>query len=220
MSSLCRLKPIFPAVAAHTKAGKIGNLLLNALTASVSHPEKHQVCMRYLATLSLKNSPFLFELTVFPKSRPSSQIPGFRAGRLETHRGSNPPWSGTAPGAHKHARTACLTIFSFKLRLPNLVLIKKQFPNPSKNAFSYCDKLGSFCLSRLCRLKPIFPAVAAHTKAGKIGTLLLNALKTSFSYFDKLGSFCLSRLCRLKPIFPAVAAHTKAGKIGTLLLTS
>ena len=55
--------------------------------------------------------------------------------------------------------------------------------------------------------------VAAHTKAGKIGTLLLNALKTSFSYFDKLGSFCLCRLCRLKPIFPAVAAHTKAGYI-------
>ena len=110
--------------------------------------------------------------------------------------------------------------FSFKLRLPNLVLIKKQFPNPSKNAFSYFDKLGSFCLSRLCRLKPIFPAVAAHTKDGKIGTLLLNALKTSFPYFDKLGSFCLSSLCRLKPIFPVVAAHAKAGKIGTLLLNA
>ena len=66
----------------------------------------------------------------------------------------------------------------------------------------------------------LFPAVAAHTKAGKIGTLLLNALKTPFSYFDKLGSFCLSSLCRLKPIFPAVAAHTKAGKIGTLLLNT
>ena len=111
LSKLCRLKPIFPAVAAQTKARKIRNLLLSALKTSVSPCEKHQVCMRYLATLSLKNSPFLFELTVFPKSRPSSQIPGFRAGRLETHRGSNPPWSGTAPGAHKHARTACLTIF-------------------------------------------------------------------------------------------------------------
>ena len=75
-------------------------------------------------------------------------------------------------------------------------------------------------MSRLCRLQPIFPAVAADTKAGKIGTLLLNALKTSFSYFDKLGSFCLSRLCRLQPIFPALAAHTKAGKIGTLLLNA
>ena len=85
--------------------------------------------------------------------------------------------------------------------------------NALKTAFSYFDKLGSFCLSSLCRLKPIFPAVAAHTKVGKIGTLLLNALKTSFPYFDKLGSFCLSSLCRLKPVFPAVAAHTKAGYI-------
>ena len=70
------------------------------------------------------------------------------------------------------------------------------------------------------RPEVFFPAVAAHTKAGKIGALLLNALKISFSYFDKLGSFCLSSLCRLKPIFPAVAAHTKAGKIGTLLLNA
>jgi hypothetical protein len=89
-----------------------------------------------------------------------------------------------------------------------------------KTSVSYFDKLGSFCLSRLFRLKPIFPAVAAHTRAGKIGTLLMNALKISFSYFDKLGSFCLSSLCRLKPIFPAVAAHTKVGKIRTLLLNA
>ena len=122
--------------------------------------------------------------------------------------------------------------------------------NALKTSFSYFDKLEAFCLSKigrqpskypafysvfllfpffgsfgstwvsLCHLKPIFPAVAVHTKAGKIGTLLLNALKTSFSYFDKIGSFCLSSLCRLKPIFPAVAAHTKAGKIGTLLLNA
>ena len=90
----------------------------------------------------------------------------------------------------------------------------------AENLIFLFDKLGSFCLSSLCCLKPIFPAVAAHTKAGKIGTLLLNALKTSLSYFDKLGSFCLSSLCRPKPIFPAVAAHTKAGKIGTLLLNA
>ena len=73
--------------------------------------------------------------------------------------------------------------------------------NALKTSFSYFDKLGSFCLSRLCRLKPIFPAVAAHTKAGKIGTLLLNALKISFSFFDKLGSFCLSSLCPPKTDF-------------------
>ena len=73
-------------------------------------------------------------------------------------------------------------------------------------------------MSKLRRLKPIFPAVTAHTKAGKIGNLLLNALTTSFSYSDKLGSSCLSKLCRLKPIFPAATAHTKAGKIGNLLL--
>ena len=40
--------------------------------------------------------------------------------------------------------------------------------NALKTSFSYFDKLGSFCLSRLCRLKPIFPAVAAYTKAGDI----------------------------------------------------
>ena len=66
----------------------------------------------------------------------------------------------------------------------------------------------------------IFPAAAAHTRAGKIRNLLLNALKTSVPDFGKLGSFYLSGLCRLKPIFPAVAAHTKAGKIGTLLLNA
>ena len=74
--------------------------------------------------------------------------------------------------------------------------------NALKTSVPDFGKLGSFCLSGLCRLKPIFPAVAAHTEAGKIEALLLNALKTSVSYFDKLGSFCLSRLCRLKPIFP------------------
>ena len=110
--------------------------------------------------------------------------------------------------------------FSFNLKPSNLVFIKKQPPNLSKNAFSYFDKLGSFCLSRLCRLQPIFPAIAAHTKAGKIGNLFLNALKTSFSYFDKLGSFCLSRLCRLQPIFPPIAAHTKAEKIWNLFLNA
>jgi hypothetical protein len=66
----------------------------------------------------------------------------------------------------------------------------------------------------------IFPAVAAHGKAGKIGNLLLNTLKASVSYFERLGSFGLPKLCRLKPVFPAVVAHGKARKIRDLLLNT
>ena len=44
--------------------------------------------------------------------------------------GSNPPRSGTAPRAHKYART--VWHISFTLKLPNLVFIKQQLPNLSK----------------------------------------------------------------------------------------
>jgi hypothetical protein len=90
--------------------------------------------------------------------------------------------------------------------------------NTLKTSASYFEKLGSFGLPKLCRLKPIFPAVAAHGKAGKIGNLLLNVPKTSVSYFEKIGFFGLPKLCCFRPIFPAVAAHGKARKIGNLFL--
>ena len=58
--------------------------------------------------------------------------------------------------------------------------------NTLKTSASYFEKLGSFGLPKLCRLKPIFPAVVAHEKARQIGYLLLNTLKTSVSYFENL----------------------------------
>ena len=176
--------------------------------------------MRYLAFLSLKKPNVSVRVDRLPQKPP--ELTNARLSRREAWnaQGLEPALVRNRPRCPQTRSHSLFDNFSFNLKLPNLVIIKKQLPNLSKNAFSYFDKLGSFCLSSLCRLKPIFPAVAAHTKAGKMGTLRLNALKTSFSYFDKLGSFCLSRLCLLKPIFPAVAAHTKAGKMGTLRLNA
>jgi hypothetical protein len=53
--------------------------------------------------------------------------------------------------------------------------------NALKSSVYQFEKLGSFGLPKLCGLRPIFPAVAAHGKARKIRNLLVNTLKTSVS---------------------------------------
>jgi len=67
-------------------------------------------------------------------------------------------------------------------------------------------------LSKLCRLKPIFPAVVAHGKARKTGNLLLLALTASASWFDKLGSFLFPEALPLKTDFSSRSLPWKSDK--------
>ena len=69
---------------------------------------------------------------------------------------------------------ALFGIFSFTMRLPNPIFIKKQLPSLSKTTFSYFDELGRFCCPPLFSsrqvLNQIFPALAAHGIARNYGT--------------------------------------------------